>query len=137
MNSPLSSGRRFAGVADCLLKGNGATNAVSVGYRILLGLVDAIPGHWDKQKRRKALYLAISDEDLLTAIDMMKFSAWGRRAYGRKSERESSPSSSFRSMKNRRGVPGTHGTPMLSQTDCKVTFCILSLLHEQSATQDT
>jgi hypothetical protein len=36
-------------------------------------IADAIPGHGDKKKRLQALYLTISDEDLLAAIDMMKF----------------------------------------------------------------
>jgi hypothetical protein len=34
---------------------------------------DAILGHGDKKKSLRALYLTISDEDLLAAIDMMKF----------------------------------------------------------------
>jgi integrase len=36
-------------------------------------IADTILGHGDKKKRRQALYLTISDADLLAAIDMMKF----------------------------------------------------------------
>jgi hypothetical protein len=36
-------------------------------------IADAILGHGDKKKSLQALYLTISDEDLLAAIDMMKF----------------------------------------------------------------
>jgi hypothetical protein len=41
MISPLSSGRRSA-AGDCLLKGNGATDAVSVGHSALIGLTDTM-----------------------------------------------------------------------------------------------
>jgi hypothetical protein len=44
-----------------------------VRRRVYPYIADAIPGHHDKKKRRPALYLTISDEDLLAAIDMMKF----------------------------------------------------------------
>ncbi len=40
------------------------------GYR-----ADAIEGHGDKKKTLQQLYLSISDEELLPAIDMMKFDA--------------------------------------------------------------
>ena len=33
----------------------------------------SILGHGNKKKSSQALYLTISDEDLLTAIDMMRF----------------------------------------------------------------
>ncbi len=36
-------------------------------------IADAILGHGDKKKSLLALHLTISDEDLLAAIDMMKF----------------------------------------------------------------
>ncbi len=34
---------------------------------------DAIVGHRDKKKTLQSLYLTIIDEDLIMAIDMMKF----------------------------------------------------------------
>ncbi len=36
-------------------------------------IADAILGHGNKKKSLQQLYLNISDEDLLAAIDMMKF----------------------------------------------------------------
>ncbi len=36
-------------------------------------IADAILGHGDKKKSLQSLYLTISDQDLLDAIDRMKF----------------------------------------------------------------
>ncbi len=36
-------------------------------------IADAIVGHGDKKKSLQALYLNISDQQLLDAVDMMKF----------------------------------------------------------------
>lgn len=36
-------------------------------------IADAILGHGDKKKSLQSLYLTLSDEDLIKAIDMMKF----------------------------------------------------------------
>jgi integrase len=47
------------------------TNAVR--SRVYPHIADAILGHGDKKKSLQALYLTISDGDLLAAIDMMKF----------------------------------------------------------------
>jgi hypothetical protein len=38
-----------------------------------IAITAAILGHGDKKKSLQALYLTISDENLLAAIDMMKF----------------------------------------------------------------
>jgi hypothetical protein len=47
------------------------TNAVR--SKVYPYIADAILGCGDKKKTLQALYLTISDEDLLAAIDMMKF----------------------------------------------------------------
>ncbi len=47
------------------------TNAVR--SKVYPYITDAIPGHGDKKKSQKALYLTMPDEDLLAAIDAMKF----------------------------------------------------------------
>ena len=52
------------------------TNAVR--SKVYPYVADAILGHGDRESLQ-ALYLTISDEDLLAAIDMMKFDKVGRR----------------------------------------------------------
>ncbi|MFH1114718.1 MAG: hypothetical protein V1792_12440 [Pseudomonadota bacterium] len=47
------------------------TNAVR--RRVYPHAADAIWGHGDKKKSLQSLYLTLSDEDLIKAIDMMKF----------------------------------------------------------------
>jgi len=59
------------------------TNAVR--SKVYPYIADAILGHGDKKKSLQALYLTISDEDLLAAIDMMKFDKGKTAIKGRKS----------------------------------------------------
>lgn len=47
------------------------TNAMRSGVRGYIA--DAIVGHGNKKKSLRALYLNISDQQLLDAVDMMKF----------------------------------------------------------------
>lgn len=47
------------------------TNAMRSGVHP--PIADAILGHGDKKKALQSLYLTISDEDLIRAIDMMRF----------------------------------------------------------------
>jgi integrase len=47
------------------------TNAVR--SRVYPHIADAILGHGDKKKSLQSLYLSFADEDLIKAIDMMKF----------------------------------------------------------------
>ena len=47
------------------------TNSVRSGVHP--ALADAILGHGDKKKSLQSLYMTISDDDLIRAIDMMKF----------------------------------------------------------------
>ncbi len=59
------------------------TNAVR--SKVYPYIADAILGHGDKKKSLQALYLTISDEDLLAAIDTMKFDKGETAIKGRKS----------------------------------------------------
>jgi hypothetical protein len=45
-------------------------------------IADAILGHGDKKKSLQSLYLTISDQDLLNAIDRMKFNGEERGNIG-------------------------------------------------------
>ncbi len=45
-------------------------------------IADMIVGHVDKKKSPSSLYVTISDQDLLDAIDRMRFDGEGRDNYG-------------------------------------------------------
>lgn len=47
------------------------TNSVRSGVHP--AIADAILGHGDKKKSLQSLYMTISDDDLIRAIDMMRF----------------------------------------------------------------
>lgn len=47
------------------------TNSVRSGVH--LAIADAILGHGDKKKSLQSLYLTLSDDNLMKAIDIMKF----------------------------------------------------------------
>ena len=58
-------------------------------------IADAIPGHGDKKKTLQQLYLSISGEELLAAIDMMKFDTGETKIRIRKSELAKIPAERF------------------------------------------
>jgi len=62
------------------------TNSVTSGVHP--AIADAILGHGDKKKSLQSLYMTISDDDLVRAIDMMRFDVGETEIWVKKREGE-------------------------------------------------